>query len=315
MRFIFHYSLLLLFLPVCSTIVAGGAEEGVVVEVDAGSQNRYGIVTELLKSAEYRPGLEAFGEVIDHGPLLQQWNDCRVTELAEASERKEYDRLKMLNSAGKFSSDHVVELAESALEAVSLQAKLAKIALSATWGIIPGSGGPTVDEGLLESLMNRQSALLRVSVPPTQLLPPDAGKIWLSPPVDPSQRSVLKDYWMDPKVSLQKSPGFIGVIDLDERLWPIGLGLVGRIETAGDPVTGLLLPASAVVYWHGTAWAYQKTSGESFQQVQVDISKPQDLGWFVSGKGMDPKLPMVVQGAQAILAQQLQAAVGAEDEE
>ena len=314
MRFIFHYSFILLFLPVCSTILAGGAEQGIVVEVDTGNQKRYGIVTELLKPAEYRPGLEAFGEVIDHGPLLQQWNDCRVTELAEASARKEYDRLKILNSAGKFSSDHAVELAESALETASLQAKVAKISLAATWGI-SGRGGPKVDEGLLESLLNRQSALVRVSVPPTQLLPPDAGEIWLSPPVDPSQRSVLKDYWMDPKVSLQKSPGFIGVIDLDERLWPIGLGLVGRIETAGDPVTGLLLPASAVVYLHNTAWAYQKTSGESFQQVQVDISKSQDSGWFVSGKGMDPKLPMVVQGAQAILAQQLQAAVGAEDEE
>ena len=152
-------------------------------------------------------------------------------------------------------------------------------------------------------------------MPPTQLLPPDALEIWLTPPGDLNQRNVLKGHWMDPKVSLQKSPGFLGIVDVGERQWPVGLGLVGRIETAGDATPGFLVPASSVVFQQGSAWAYQKTGAASFQRVLIDLTRPQDSGWFVSGDGFDPKLPLVLQGAQAVLAEQLQAAAGAGEEE
>lgn len=299
----------------CGTCALNGENVPVVVEVRVENQQRYGIVTGLIEAAEFRAGLEVFGEVIDHGPLVQQWNDCRVAELAETAARKEYDRLVTLNEAGKFSSDHAVELAGSTLATAVLQSKVAATTLAVTWGVSPVGDDSAIDEALLKSLINRQSALVRVSLPPTQLLPPDAGEIWLAPPANPVQRCVLKWSWMDPKVSAQKSPGYLGVAGLEKRLWPVGMGLVGRVEISGEPIKGLLLPASAVVYQHGAAWAYQKIAAESFQQIQVDLSKPQDLGWFMTGEGVDAKLPVVVQGAQGILAQQLQAAAGAEDED
>lgn len=311
MRFIPNF-ISFLILPLC----LAKAEQGVVtVEVDAANQKRYGIIAEPVKAVAFSAGIEVFAEVTDSGPLLQQWNDSRVANLAVTAAKKEHERLATLNAADQLASDHAVELAESALETVSLQADLAATNLSVTWGMVAENDTPRIDAALIKSLMVRKAALVRVSLPVTSTIPAEVKKISLHPPADQSQRIVTETFWMDPKVSLQKAPGYYAIVDLEKRQWPIGLGLIGRIETGAEPVNGVHLPASAVVYQHGAAWIFQKSADESFAQIQVDISNPDGDGWFVAAEAINPKMPVVTQGPQAILAEQLQQAVGTADEE
>ncbi|MHB8174739.1 MAG: multidrug transporter, partial [Nitrospirota bacterium] len=94
----------------------------------------------------------------------------------------------------------------------------------------------------------------------------------------------------------------------------------------GRPASGLLVPASAVVWWQGHAWAYVETgqpaasqpAGQpvavAFTRREVSTDNPVDGGWFVSG-GFSPKDEIVIKGAETILSQEFLAKpAGGKDE-
>jgi hypothetical protein len=67
---------------------------------------------------------------------------------------------------------------------------------------------------------------------------------------------------------------------------------------------GLIVPTSAVVWSEGKAWVYQQTASERFTRRVVPTEVPVERGFFVA-QGFSPGDKVVIQGAQALLSEEM----------
>ncbi|MBI1929785.1 hypothetical protein HYR99_36740 [Candidatus Poribacteria bacterium] len=72
---------------------------------------------------------------------------------------------------------------------------------------------------------------------------------------------------------------------------------------AGPPVEGVIVPASATVWWQGKAWAYMQKEPERFVRREVSTEAPVKDGWFVA-KDFSAGARLVVSGAQLLLSEE-----------
>ena len=82
-----------------------------------------------------------------------------------------------------------------------------------------------------------------------------------------------------------------------------GLNLVARLPV-GNSLQGLVIPASAVVWSEGKAWAYVQVSPERFSRSPVTTDVPVDNGFFAA-QGFSPGDRVVIVGAQALLSEEM----------
>ena len=282
----------------------------VVVKVDAAHQQRYGVELVKLKACEHQATTRAYGEVLDPEPLLRQWNDWKLAAIQSQGAGQEAERARALNAQGRLASDKVLEQAENLLKTSIAQEQLARSVLEHGWG----AGFTELDDAarqvLLEKLMKRELLLVRLSLPVGGVMPRKPTAAAAFPIGDESQRITGTKFWVDPKVTLSKAPGYLLLIDPGDANWPIGLALGGEIETSGATSKGLEVPSSAVVYEEGSAWIFQQGEGDDFVQKAVPIDTPCAKGWFVPTGLLDATHPIVAKGAQAILSQEIQQRVG-----
>jgi multidrug efflux pump subunit AcrA (membrane-fusion protein) len=92
------------------------------------------------------------------------------------------------------------------------------------------------------------------------------------------------------------SPGMLPGVSADAQV-PVGPG-----------VSGVVVPASAVVWWQGRAWAYVERKTGTFSRSEVATDVPVPGGWFVSG-GVAAGQRLVVRGAQMLLSEEGRGAV------
>jgi hypothetical protein len=67
---------------------------------------------------------------------------------------------------------------------------------------------------------------------------------------------------------------------------------------------GLIVPTAAVVWSEGKAWVYQQTAADRFARRAVSSDIPVERGFFVA-EGFAPGDKLVIQGAQALLSEEL----------
>jgi len=297
-------------------LLAGAANAAPpAVMVDDVHQQRYGVETATLGATEFRPMLQAYGEVVDPTPLLTQANDLHLAEIQEQVARDEAGRLAALYQDNQLASKREVDQAAALAETAALQTKLAQQALQLMWG--NGIGTLTKEERstLLDALLGGKKALLRLSLPVATTIPGNPQGARISPLGAGAQALAATSLWLDPKTGLTKQPGFYVLIEATEQAWPVGLAVTGAIETATTADKGLLVPTAAVIYEQGAAWLFQQTGKEDYTQQLIPNDRPMDGGWFVAEGLLDATQPVVIRGAQSILGQKQQEAVGGEEEE
>ena len=84
--------------------------------------------------------------------------------------------------------------------------------------------------------------------------------------------------------------------------------------SAAGGVTGVLVPASAVVIASGQYWCYLEKKPGTFARVPIVIDKPLGAGYFVSdGVGVSEGDKVVTSSAGLLLAREMNAATGPDD--
>jgi multidrug efflux pump subunit AcrA (membrane-fusion protein) len=91
------------------------------------------------------------------------------------------------------------------------------------------------------------------------------------------------------------------------RLAP-GAAVVGQLRLPGEPLTGVIVPSSAVVRVEGKACVYVQKDKRTFNRRTVTAARPVEDGWFVSS-GLAPKDQVVVVGAQALLSEEFRSQI------
>lgn len=290
-----------------------------VLTLDAKTQAASGIRVAPLGAAAEPPQASAPAAVLNVAPLVSACDQLASDRLALAKaqtavrvDQQEYQRLRHLYQQQQNASAKQVEAARGtlALDQAEVTGSQQRIrldiaAVRATWGDAVAQW-VRQDSPQLTALLNHHSVLVQATLPAGQRRTPAAITVEALGARIPA-RFVSASTQADPRLQglslLYLAPARDGLVP--------GLNLTAWLPQ-GQPAPGVLVPQDAVVWWEGAAWAYERTSATTFVRRAVPDTQPLPGGLFAA-TGFQRGEPVVVQGAAALLSEELRAQIQTED--
>jgi hypothetical protein len=304
------------------------ANGAVQVTLTPETQQQSGIAVSPLVAANYQPALSAFGTVVS----LDSYSELRTRYLAARAEaavvrasiansQKEYQRLLQLNRDDDHNiSDRAVAVAESAWKAE--EAKLAAAETSAAsirdtirqqWGDALAAWAVQQPAGeALQRLLRYQDALLQITLPFDAATPgKDAVLLVEAPGSGKPVRAVFVSAAPQTDAAIQGKTFFYRAPADNLR---VGMRIAAHLPQHGKADSGVVVPASAVVWYGGKAWVYQKQGADRFIRRQVSTEREAGDGWFNAGS-IKAGTEVVTSGAQLLLSEEFKYQITNENED
>jgi hypothetical protein len=268
------------------------------VTLDAETQARLGLQTETPLPAQWRPVMQATGRVADPMAFLAAATDYETARRTAAASQAELERTQKL-AAQENASPRMLEAAQvaAARDALAVQAAQAKFA--ADWGRQLASN--TNLAALAEQLQSGDLSYARLFLPVGSFpdpLPETATLDIFSDETNTFAAELVDNLNIDPATQTQTL-----LFSVKQKLTP-GLAVGARLAISGEPVIGVLVPASAIVRHQGTGWVYVQTETNQFVRAEVPLDRSMAGGWFVS-ENLSATNRIVVTGAAAVLSAEL----------
>jgi len=288
-----------------------------VVALAPDVQEQSGIVVSPLTSVSHQEEINAYGTVLPLQDLVDLWGNYAAakaqvtkTQATLGASRKAYERSKGLHAANQNVSEKALEAAEAAWRADEAGARAAQDALQAVARTARLRWGGVLTEWLsdtspaLDRLMQQQDVLIQITVPagvrlgpapPTARVQADDGTVVPAKLLSPAPQT-------DPRLQGQsffylapaRIPGLLAGMNISAFL-PVG-----------SQAPGVVVPAAAVVRWHGKAWVYVQTEAHRFVRREIATSTPLREDWLVAD-GLAAGDLVVVGGAQILLSEEFRA--------
>ncbi len=277
----------------------GAAPKGITVEPAA--QMRFGVLVTTLRAGTAPSGVATTARVLDPGRLLQLDSDLAAAAASFSASRAEALRTRKLYTEDRTASARAVEAAVAQEQADLQKVNAARRQLALEWG--GGVIGLTAHQRsqLLNELSRGKAELARVEIPGGVQIPGRGVGIELrgSSESEVYSASVLGTLpTADPRLQTR---GVLVQLKGDAAKLPIGQMLSAQVPTATDPpISGVILPRSALVRRGSRVWAYVQTSPNTFVRREVHDYHPVSGGWFVSS-GFAAGDRVVAGGAAALL--------------
>jgi hypothetical protein len=296
------------------------AHEGgrTIVTLDAATREHGGIGVEALRAATQAAELTAHGSVLEITDLV----DAQAAAAAAAARaakaqaalqasRAEQRRIQALHAAERNASDKALEQATAALQSDTADLQAAEAAARALSSAADQRWGPVIAGWLahgsrpLEALLRQSERLVQLTVAPGPALPaaPATARLETSRASTVEARLVSPAPRTDPRI---QGESWFFRAPAGPLLLP-GQSVVGHLSV-GPPQTGVVVPAPAVVWWQGRAWAYVEEAPGRFARREVPTDAPADGGWFVTA-GLSPGDEVVLRGAGLLLSEEGRGAV------
>lgn len=289
-----------------------------VVALDAPTLGRSGLELDSLPATSHAAVVNAYGSVVDlaglarlRGELGETTASVARTQAVLTAARAELARTQALRADGAAASQKALEAATAAVRTGEADAHAATAALASLeaearqqWGDVIASwladGSPR-----LEALLAGRERLVQLTVPDGASRPPapltavvragEAGGV-TARLVSPAPRVDAR---------LQGESLYYAVPARPELL--IGATVAAEL-TVGATAAGVVVPASAVVWWQGKAWVYVEVAPGRFARREISTDAPSVGGWFTR-TGPTAGQRVVVQGAQMLLSEEGRASV------
>jgi len=285
-----------------------------VVTLDAALQRDTGIETMMLRTTAYNQQLRAYGTVLDLQPLTELSNRyatavaARQTAQAKlAASRMAFDRASKLyreqqnvSAAQLQSAEAAFRIDQAALAAADAQLATLQVSVQQAWGVVLGQA--LVDKTpIFSRLIERRDVLIQVTLPPSEFVakPPTEAAVQLPDGRHASLQFLSLGTRTDPRI---QGLSFFYMAPADTGLLP-GMNVLAFLPS-DKPIAGALVPASAVVWWQGRAWAYVKAGADIFirREIPTDVLAPE--GGYVVPQIADAS-EVVTRGAQLLLSEEL----------
>ena len=290
------------------SIVGHGTNGETVLKLDKERQEHIGLQTAPLQSAQLRPEIKAYGQVLDPTPYATLLIDTLSAQAALQASSNEYQRLKALYTQDQNVSARALETAEAAMKRDSLLLAAAKTKLALALG--ESVSNQSNLQAFVESLVSLKQGLVRIDIPIGESLPaaPEAARIAaLGGDEHPVSARFLG---AAPLASAQtQGQGFLFLIETNPP--PPGAAILGFLQVPGDALNGVLVPRTAILRHEGEAFVYVQSSDDTFERKQIELDRPLSSGFFVH-EGLSPGDRVVIAGAQQLLSAELNAS-GAEE--
>lgn len=310
-----------------------GVEDGrAVVRATAQSQAASGIQTRPLAAGTSEAALEVYGLVMDLQPLAEM----RGRYLAAVAEAKalragviaaesEFRRMEALYRDDRNVSEQALRTAESRylgeqarLAAAEQAAASLRDALRGQWGTTISGWAGDADSRVLQSLLEQRAFLIQLVLP--YQLPRDRikGAVSVSPAMARENRRAARYVADSPRVDSTLF-GETYFYLVEGGALRAGMRVTARVSLGDARRDGVVVPASAVVWYAGKAWAYARKDPETFARYEVSTAQEFDGGWFNAarddGAGLKVGDQVVVSGAQLLLSEELKYQIRNENED
>jgi hypothetical protein len=307
---------------------AVGNEDGfATVRVTVVSQQASGIAVSSLDPARVEAGTEVYGVIVSVQPLidlrsryLSAVSEARVLRVAAANSGTEYQRMKRLFDDDRNVSERVVQAAEplwkadqAKLAAADQSVAAARDSIQAGWGEVLAGWATNPESSAFEALAQQREVLAQLTLPYD--LQNQAGKAPISlAPVSASSGARPARFISTAPQTDATLPGATYFYAISAQGLRIGMRVAGQLKLGGKAREGVIVPAAAVVWHGGKAWAYVKTEDDLFVRKEVSTSLELANGWFDAGH-FEPGDDVVVSGAQLLLSEELKFQIRNENED
>jgi len=290
---------------------AGESRPGVTL--DAETQARIGLQTETPAPAQWQPEMKVYGQVLDAAPLTDLVMELNRAELALDSSRVELERSRQLK-AGDNISERAYQDAETTWAQNRAAAEAVRFKIQTAWGrkiadllgpVEVASGTPRKNDPFFEKLRDA-TVLIRADLPPGERLENQAQTarvVSLAEGVAPVSAACFDLLPALDAQTQQQGVLFTARQPAGGRLIP-GEAVTVFIRLPGDPVSGVVVPAGAVLRHQGLGWVYVQTDTNQFRHVEIPLDRLAAGGWFTA-ENLTATDRIVVTGAQTVLSAEL----------
>jgi len=310
--------------PVKAPLRVSNKDGTAIVTVDAETQERSGIETEKLSTATVQQQVRAYGMVLDVARLTALSNNyataktqLQTAQAKLAMSKPAFERAQKLFDTSRAVSLAQMQSAEAAFvtdqaSVAAAEAQLRTLAATAyqEWGAVLGKS-LVEDSPVITRLIEREDFLLQITLPPganlatppaTATVEPAKGKRAEMTFVSPATR-------MDPKI---QGLSFFYTTRAESGVIP-GMNILAFLPS-GSSVTGVIVPASAIVWWQDRAWVYRRIEPETFARIEIatDLPAPDGGGYVV--KDLPPDAQIVTHGAQLLLSEEFRAQIQVDED-
>jgi hypothetical protein len=283
-----------------------------VLTLDSPTQKRLGLEVATLAAIVTREQLTPPAVVLPAQDLANYRNglvaaqaQLQKSRIDAGVARKEYVRLKALFDDDKNVSEKAIQSAEGTLQKSEADVRSAEQQLTLQESVVRQEWGSVVSkwtmEGSadLERVLDQRELFVQMTLPATANFgPPPAISIEIPGGMRTEARFVSPLPRVDPRI---QGKSFLYITSAHSGLSP-GMNLVAHLSV-GNPMRGVTVPTSAVVWSEGKAWIYEQTAADHFTRRAIATDMPVEKGFFVSS-GLSTGDKVVTQGAQALLSEE-----------
>lgn len=288
---------------------------------DALSRNE--IETRILKNAIHAQTLRAYGTVLDPHPLTDLGSKYAIAQADIATQQAKRD-LSQTNIARAQALYHLGThaISKAQLETAEENFRIDEAGLTAaharfqalaytalqTWGGVLGQGFAQPSP-LLMRLIERRDMLVQVTLQAdaTVATAPEHAFVEQTGKGRIGLHFVSPATTMDPHIQGQS---FFYTVAAASGLVP-GMNVLAYVPT-GQVVTRAEVPASAIVWLQGRAWAYFRSGPKTLVRRAIATDSPApDGGYFV--KDMPDGTRIVSRGAQMLLSEEFRTQIQSEE--
>jgi len=286
------------------------------VTLDAEALQKAGLVTASPVATNWQAELTAYGTVLDSAPLQAELMNFGQAAMSFDRAHVELERAKVLKAQHNLSERAFLD-AENTYKQNFLAVMTARFVIQTNWGgriadltgnIVTKPGSERKANPQLEGLTG-QSYLVRVDLPAGERQPPFGESVRLvslasqTPAVTGHVYDQLPT--MDPQTQQQSLLCVADrTTDRTHSLIP-GEAVTAHLQTdTTGPVSGVVVPASAVVRYEGAGWVYVQSATNRFTRILLPLDRPTADGWFVT-EGLSATNRIIVTGVQTVLSAEL----------
>ena len=288
------------------------ADAGPGIALNAEETKSLGIATATAQAASWRREITGFGVVTALDSVAQADADMVTASATAAQSAAAAARAKSLGTGEEAAvSREVVEMAQSKAAADAAALALARRKADSAFGMHAPWQGAGERAAIVARLASGKTVLVRITFPIGSIGNTTPGSLKLTRLGAGAQSWTAGKIWDAPADPALPGRAFYALVD--------GSDLAQNEHvTAALPVgpaeTGVLVPASALVFGDSETWAYVEDKPHHFLRAGVDISKPVGEGYFLkAGGGIAAGQNVVTGGAGLLMAHEINPSSAAED--
>lgn len=286
------------------------------IRLDTEAQKLSGIETLTLKPVSHPAEFIAYGKAVNLQPLLALRNRylLALTERTSAKARfkqteQNFTRQQDLFTHGVSSKRNLQEQQtqwqtyKAQADATEFQDQAIMDEALLLWGKELTDWALSGASDKLGTFFSSQKRLLQITLPTNKHLPASVQTIYTDASGNRSKANKARLISVATRTETV-AQGESYYFQTDDKNIITGMNVTAWIPEANEPMNGVIIPKSALVWYMDQALAYIKTAEDTFRRHPLDHYSATADGYFISD-AIKPGEQVVTKGAQMLLSEEL----------